>query len=867
MPSIITEIHQWASKLPYWEQSALFKILQNEAFIDSDYDQLLQYLLEDAELAEQSNPRPEIMLSQGTGPIAQTHTHKTQLVKIFNARNVNALVPGQTLSFGSALTVVFGANGSGKSGYARVLGCVGFTRGDKEILPDVTDPECINAIPSGDIEVSDGNSNKIIHYDGNSRLAGLASFYVFDSTSVRSHLNEENAFSFSPAGLSVLTQLAAITDKVRERLQSRISEYSKPHDFDILFQDESDVRRLIRELGTTTDLKALQKLAALTTDEQRRLDELDIEIAKLKTQNIPDQIKSLKLKIDDLEKLIKRLNNAQEGLSDTLIANISNTIELCREHQSQAQKVGLDQFKSEYFTQTGSALWRQFIESAKALAESEQSAEKIYPRDGDHCLLCHQSLSTEARNLLLRLWEYLKGEAQTKMEKIHLVLEAKRKELVNIDLDFFDEQSVYYRHLHECDQGLTCKVVNFVESCRKRRENVLQMITTLSKVSLAPLVDHEMSEIKLIITKVKKQLDDLEKKNPVQEIAKLVKEQVLLKHRRLLGQYHQKMENYVKKQIWVQQASKIGGSTKHITDEYNDLFRRLVTERYLKQFEQILKDLGRPLKVKVQTKGKKGEALKQIVLEAGPSSQIEKAGPDKVLSEGEKRAVALADFLTEVALDEASSGIILDDPITSLDFEWKETITPILVQEAKSRQVVIFTHDLHFLYLLKKFSEREPVEMLTHWIKRGDNDGKPGYVFLENSPAMERDYRNTQRARDLHGKLKNAPPEEQEALIKEGFGAIRTTYEAFVIFDLFKEVVMRFNERISIGRLKDIIWDNSIVDEVVAKTELLSKYIEGHLHSDISLAQKPTPDMLLTEIEAFEALKKKFNELKKQNIP
>jgi len=37
---------------------------------------------------------------------------------------------------------------------------------------------------------------------------------------------------------------------------------------------------------------------------------------------------------------------------------------------------------------------------------------------------------------------------------------------------------------------------------------------------------------------------------------------------------------------------------------------------------------------------------------------------DQILSEGEKRAVAIADFLTEAALDRHNRGIILDDPVT-----------------------------------------------------------------------------------------------------------------------------------------------------------------------------------------------------------
>ena len=52
--------------------------------------------------------------------------------------------------------------------------------------------------------------------------------------------------------------------------------------------------------------------------------------------------------------------------------------------------------------------------------------------------------------------------------------------------------------------------------------------------------------------------------------------------------------------------------------------------------------------------------------------------PDAILSEGEKKAVALADFLTEVALNQTSAGIVLDDPVTSQDDEHKHFIVNVL---------------------------------------------------------------------------------------------------------------------------------------------------------------------------------------------
>ena len=84
-----------------------------------------------------------------------------------------------------------------------------------------------------------------------------------------------------------------------------------------------------------------------------------------------------------------------------------------------------------------------------------------------------------------------------------------------------------------------------------------------------------------------------------------------------------------------------------------------------------------------------------------------------------------------------------------------------------------------------------------------------------------------------------------------------------MIFDLFGNVVLRFGERVSIDRLKDVAIDLFIRDHVIHKVGLLSRYIGAHLHSDPFAAQKPTPETLYTEIQEFEALKKKHKEFLK----
>lgn len=860
MLSVVTEIKQWANELPYWEQAALDKVLARGQFSDADYDKLLQYLLEDAGLAERIGKVPPLQMLKTKTDDTESSGGLIRLEKIFNMNNINALVPGQTLLFCPTLTAIYGATGSGKSGYARVLGCAGFTRGDKEVFPDLTKPYTTDIVLSADIEVFDGSSPHVINYHIGSQCPELAQCYVFDSTSVHVHLMGSNAFSFSPAGLSYLTRLSDVTDNVRERLSMRIDQCMQPHTFSSLFQGKSSVTEFIQNLGPGTDSNELTRLGTMTPEDRKRMKELDIEIATLMTRDIAKEIEKTTQTILDLSTLKQSILLAEHELGDNAINSITDTVNQYLEREALAQRLSVDQFQADHFTQIGTDVWHHFIEAAKALADAEGSEDKPYPQVDDYCLLCYQPLSREAYGLLIRLWEYLQGDAQAKLEQSVKTLAGFRLTNDSINLNFFTDQSISYRHLQEYDATLVKQIEAFVDACRVRRARVAQLIDSRQSPPFLPLPSSGTVELQKLIDSLETQRQQLEIQNPTERINSLSQELLTLHHRDILLQHLNDITEYVNKRRWAQRASTVGGDTRHITSKYKELFGKLVTNRYLDLFKQILSDLQRPLSVKVKTTGRKGKTYKQIVLQMDETAPPEIATPDKILSEGEKRAVALADFLTEVALDTTSRSIILDDPVTSLDLEWREMFASILAKEAKGRQVITFTHDLPFLYFLKKYAERNEVAIMTHWIQRIDD--KPGYVFLNNSPALEKEYCKTTRARAYYKKAKDSTASEQEDYLRLGFAALRTCYEAFVIYDLFEEVVMRFDERISFSRLRGIKWDESIANEANVKYELLSRYIEGHLHTDGYIP--PTDSKtLLSEIEYFESLRKKLKKLKK----
>jgi chromosome segregation ATPase len=275
------------------------------------------------------------------------------LKEILELENVNALVPNQRLTFGDQLTAIFGCNGSGKSGYARILGSAGFTRGDQEVLPDVTKLFDENQPVKATVKVDvDGTEKTIFHEVGKPCLE-LSSFYVFDSTSVQVHMTGKNTFSFSPAGLSVLTELSEATDEVRNRLNARIEKLEEPADFAKFFSGESIIRELIENLGAETDIENLKLLAQINKQDERRIHELEIEIGNIGLGQHNKEVQQKKQDLNVLRELHTWLVEAQKRLSSEVIANSNKQIVQYQELSNRAKELSVEHFQHERFAQTG----------------------------------------------------------------------------------------------------------------------------------------------------------------------------------------------------------------------------------------------------------------------------------------------------------------------------------------------------------------------------------------------------------------------------------------------------------------------------------------------------------------------------------
>jgi hypothetical protein len=151
-------------------------------------------------------------------------------------------------------------------------------------------------------------------------------------------------------------------------------------------------------------------------------------------------------------------------------------------------------------------------------------------------------------------------------------------------------------------------------------------------------------------------------------------------------------------------------TTQHVTTLVRDAFTR-ETERL--GLRQVTLD---------PTQGRRGVTLehKPKLLGATVSADI-----DDVLSEGEQTALGLAGFLTEVTFDVTKSGVVFDDPVTSLDAGRRSRVAKRLTELAQERQVIVFTHEVTFVNALNQQARDIGVDVTALAIMReGQTPGK-----------------------------------------------------------------------------------------------------------------------------------------------
>jgi hypothetical protein len=123
LPKTALEIAlEWSLDRPAWQRDALRRIVQAQKLNETDITELVALCKRGrVERPSESDPKPKPLDARHL-PANPGAGASVSLSAIKNVRAVNNLAPEQTLSFApNGITIVYGDNAAGKSGYARVL--------------------------------------------------------------------------------------------------------------------------------------------------------------------------------------------------------------------------------------------------------------------------------------------------------------------------------------------------------------------------------------------------------------------------------------------------------------------------------------------------------------------------------------------------------------------------------------------------------------------------------------------------------------------------------------------------------------------------------------------------------------------------
>lgn len=132
--NVLQEILSWSADRPTWQRDALRRLVMNGELSDGDIRALTEVCNGEHGLAEKTEVKP---LSKEHVPDGEATAAAVSLESIFHHKGVNALAEDQRLKFAPGLTIVYGDNGAGKTGYIRILKQACRARGQEEILGNV----------------------------------------------------------------------------------------------------------------------------------------------------------------------------------------------------------------------------------------------------------------------------------------------------------------------------------------------------------------------------------------------------------------------------------------------------------------------------------------------------------------------------------------------------------------------------------------------------------------------------------------------------------------------------------------------------------------------------------------------------------
>lgn len=216
---ILQEIHAWSKSRPPWQQDAIARLYTDRSLSAADLDDLYALAKAEAGIPDPEGRIARILLDAQVAPQVNP-ARLVLLTAVKDLANVNALANNAHLPIArTGLTIIYGENGVGKSGYSRVLKKACRARDRREpILPNANMEPGKSGPAQAMFEAEiDGVATNLAWKDGGEPPEPLSDIAIFDSHCARAYIDNQGDFAYVPYGLDILEGLVGACNKLKER--------------------------------------------------------------------------------------------------------------------------------------------------------------------------------------------------------------------------------------------------------------------------------------------------------------------------------------------------------------------------------------------------------------------------------------------------------------------------------------------------------------------------------------------------------------------------------------------------------------------------------------------------------------------------
>jgi hypothetical protein len=413
----------WANGQDAWvRQLTAETILSRKAPSEDLLDDVYRTFLGEKGLGDAAVEVPALELST----TQSSEEEILELVSLTAVAGVNALATDQQLYLDPDLTILFGQNGSGKTGYARILKRISAVRTAEDILPNAHVVQLDSPpTPSAQIAYRLSGNDFSVHWSNEAGLAPFTRISVFDAGAVSLHVDSDLGYVYTPAELALFAHVAAGIQGVQQRIAAEVSSLS-PGSNPLLskFTRGTRVYPLIETLGSTTDPAELDAIATLLEDAEADRERLESEVAALRSNTLDALVSNAQ----ETERRLARLH----ALLTSVTTFNEDTYEAARVGLETAERRRVEAreqlFSSDELPGPPDEAWQEFVVASDSYRR--HISREHYPRNGDACLYCVQELSPAALDLLTRYRTYLDEtlvqqvtDARTAVGKAGLILD------------------------------------------------------------------------------------------------------------------------------------------------------------------------------------------------------------------------------------------------------------------------------------------------------------------------------------------------------------------------------------------------------------------------------------------------------------